>query len=49
MEFGTCALLVMKRGKFCQSEEGETYKYLGVLEADDITHEAINIQIEYFS
>ena len=49
MEFGTCALLVMKRGKFCQSEEGETYKYLGVLEVDDIKHEAIkgNIQIDY--
>ena len=51
MEFGTskCALLVIKRGKFCQSEEGETYKYLGVLEADDIKHEAIkgNIQIDY--
>ena len=56
MEFGIskCALLVMKRGKFCQRdgiglpisqqirarEEGETYKYLGVLEADEIKHEA---------
>ena len=67
MEFGIskCALLVMKRGKFCQRdgiglpisqelrarEEGETYKYLGVLEADEIRHEAIhgNIHTEYFT
>ena len=67
MEFGIskCALLVMKRGKFCQRdgiglpisqeirarEEGETYKYLGVLEADEIKHEAIkgNIHTECFT
>ena len=32
-------------------EKGETYKYLGVLEADEIKHEAIkgNIHTEYFT
>ena len=66
-EFGIskCALLLMKRRKFCQRdgiglpnaqeiralEEGETYKYLGVLEADEMKREAIkgNIHTEYFT
>ena len=52
MEFGLskCARIVLKRGKFVQSdgikipvgeslEEGDNYKYLGVLETDNIKHQ----------
>ena len=56
MEFGIekCVMLVMKKGKIVKSvvkslQEGESYKYLGILEADKFLEEKmkLNVSKEY--
>ena len=56
MEFGIekCAMLVMEKGKAIELpdgkvmkslQEGESYKYLGILEADKLLEEKMDLNI----